>query len=136
MVSEPRERDSRREPWVLVRFVTVGIGSTLAYLGVSFLLLHFAVAAASATNVIALGVGLSVSYLGHYYFTYRRPGRHVRFGSRFIAVTTFMFLASTAFTYAAVDYFGVSAYVNTVLIAGLYPLCSFVLHHFWTFLPE
>ena len=136
MAIEPRERGSSGEPWVLVRFVTVGIASTIAYLGVSYLSLHFAITNASTTNIIALGVGLVASYSGHYYITYRRPGRHMRFGSRFVAVTIFLFFVSTAFTYAAVEGFGVSGYVNSILIAVLYPLFSIGLHHCWTFIPE
>jgi putative flippase GtrA len=136
MASERSERGAATEPWVIVRFIMVGIGSTLAYVGISFLLIRFSLIAPGVINIIGLSVSIWTSYLGHYYFTYRRAGRHIRFGSRFFAVTIFLFLFSTALTFAAVDRFGVSPYVNSIAVAVLYPVLSFVLHHFWTFIAE
>jgi len=118
----------------LLRFCLVGGFATLVFIGLSWLLLWLELLPATIINVVALAVSLGVSYVGHYYFTYRKSrGMHAFFGLRFFVVTTVLGLASALFTHVAIENFRISPYIVSMLVSVLYPVLSLLLHHFWTF---
>ena len=117
--------------WATIRFGVVGVVATVVYLGSSLFFLGQSVEPHVA-NFVAFGVATTVSYLGHYFFTYRATGHHLRQGSRFIAVTVALVTMSMVFQHLCL-HDGASPRFATLILTGLYPLLCFLLNHFWAF---
>jgi len=115
----------------VTRFIIVGIGATLVYLAVSLQLLRSGVAPQLA-NLLAFGAGLTVSYGGHYFFTYRSSSSHAKAGTRFAWVTAALVAACSMVQQFAL-WAGISPERAALIIAVLYPSFSFLLNHFWSF---
>lgn len=114
-----------------MRFVAVGIGATLTYLAASLLLLETRLAP-QWVNLLAFAAGLLCSYLGHYFFTYRSSGRHLKTGPRFGMVTVALIALCSAVHQLAL-WNGLSPRAAAFIVAALYPPLSFMLNHFWAF---
>lgn len=71
------------------RFGTVGVVATLTHALVLWTLVEVAGLIATAGTVLAFFVAFSISYLGHYYFTYRSSVPHIK------AMPTFALAACT-----------------------------------------
>lgn len=115
----------------MARFILVGIGATLAYLGASLLLLDRGIAPRVA-NLLAFAVGTATSYLGHYFFTYRSDGSHRKLGSRFVLVTLGLVALCAALHHFAL-LLGAAPRVAALFVTLAYPPLSFALNHFWAF---
>jgi putative flippase GtrA len=115
----------------IFRFGLVGVVATLTYLGLSLLLLDWGLMP-QLVNLIAFLAGTVTSYLGHYFFTYRASGSHVRLGARFVAVTIVQALLC-GLLHQLVLWIGASAQLSALVMAVVYPLLSFLLNHFWAF---
>ena len=119
------------ESGAILRFGLVGVAATLAYLAASLLLLDQGLAA-RATNLAAFAVGTLMSYLGHYFFTYRADDSHLRLGSRFVTVTAGLALLCVILHHAAL-LLGAGPRGAALFVTLAYPPLSFALNHFWAF---
>ncbi len=115
----------------VLRFGVVGVAATLSYLGLSLLLLHWGMLPQLA-NLAAFLASTAISYLGHYFFTYRANGSHLRLSARFIAVTIALSLLCSLL-HQLVLWAGVSPRLAAVAVTLAYPPLSFLLNHFWAF---
>jgi putative flippase GtrA len=119
------------EPGAVLRFALVGVAATLSYLGVSLLLLDRGWVPQLA-NLGGFAAGTGLSYLGHYFFTYRSNERHLKTGSRFIGTTIGLTLASSLL-HQAVLLLGAEPRLASLVVTCCYPPLSFLLNHFWSF---
>ena len=115
----------------VVRFGMVGVTATLSYLGLSLLLLHWGMLPQLA-NLAAFLASTAISYLGHYFFTYRANGSHLRLSGRFIAVTVALSLLCSLL-HQLVLWAGASPRLAALAVTLAYPPLSFLLNHFWAF---
>ena len=115
----------------VARFAVVGAGSTLVYLGASLILLNWGLAP-QPTNLIGFLLGTAASYLGHYFFTYRSGGSHLRLGTRFFVVTAGLALLCAGLHQTALM-FGAGPRIAALFVTLAYPPLSFGLNHFWAF---
>ncbi len=124
----------RRGLWVLLRFAIVGTFTTIIYLVVSLGLsnsrFHLAPWAASMAG---FAVSFVVSYLGHLFFTYRAKPDHVFYGPRFVSATLALVFAFSIGAQVLAVYFNLGRVRSNLLVAALFPPCSFLLHTFWSF---
>jgi putative flippase GtrA len=116
----------------LVRFGVVGIAATITYFVVTALVGRGL--DPMLANVFGVAISLFVSYLGHFYFTFRIRGKHAVHLSRFLVVTFGLFILSTVVTGVACNVAGLDRVVVTACIAVCYPIASYVLNLGWTFL--
>ncbi|MDF2116090.1 GtrA family protein [Roseiarcaceae bacterium H3SJ34-1] len=126
-------QDRLSEVLSIARFAVVGLFSTLVYLIASFAIQATTSASSSLINLIAMTVSLVVSYFGHYKFTYNQTGRHKFFSKRFIAVTIVVFVMASILQFG-VTLINANPRVSYIAVAIFYPVASFILNHFWTFL--
>ncbi len=115
----------------IVRFGVVGVAATLAFLGASLFFLDRGIAPRLA-NLAAFGVGTVSSYLGHYFFTYRTGGSHLRLGTRYLVVTLGLVGMGVVLHHLAL-LVGATPKVAALFVTVAYPPLSFGLNHFWAF---
>ena len=129
--SSSRWRPRPGEIAAVARFAAVGAVSTLVYLGTSLVLLNRGMAP-QPTNLIGFLLGTAASYLGHYFFTYRSGGSHLRLGTRFFLVTAGLALLCAGLHQTAL-LFGAEPRIAALFVTLAYPPLSFGLNHFWAF---
>ncbi len=122
---------------MLLRFAAVGSLATMAYLvvslGVSNSRFHLAPWAASLAG---FAISFIVSYTGHLFFTYRAEPDHIFYGPRFILATLALTVIFSAFSQVLVMHFKFGRIWSNLLVAALFPPCSFLLHTFWSFTAQ
>ncbi|MEW6437631.1 MAG: GtrA family protein [Pseudomonadota bacterium] len=118
----------------LLRFALVGSLATATYLVVSLGLsnprFHLAPWAASLAG---FAISFAVSYFGHLFFTYRAEPDHVFYGPRFALATLALILIFSALSQVLATDFNLGRLWSNLLVAALFPPCSFLLHTFWSF---
>jgi putative flippase GtrA len=124
----------RDRVWTLLRFALVGSLATITYLVVSlsfsnsrFHLMPW------AASLAGFAISFAVSYFGHLFFTYRAEPDHVFYGPRFALATLALILIFSALSQVLATDFNLGRLWSNVLVAGLFPPCSFLLHTFWSF---
>ncbi len=120
--------------WMLLRFAIVGAFSTITYLFVSLGLsdprFHLA---AWAASLAGFAFSFIASYFGHLFFTYRAEPDHVFYGPRFVLATLALVFAFSIGAQVLAVYFNLGRVWSNLLVAALFPPCSFLLHTFWSF---
>ena len=115
----------------IARFGLVGLIATLAYFGASLFFLDRGMAPRLA-NLAAFGVGTITSYLGHYFFTYRSDGSHLKLGTRYFLVTAGLVGLGAGLHHFAL-LLGAGPRAAALFVTVAYPPLSFGLNHFWAF---
>ena len=118
----------------LLRFAFVGGLATATYLVVSLgLSISSFRLAPWVASLAGFAVSFLVSYFGHLFFTYRAEPDHVFYGPRFALATLALILIFSALSQVLAAHFDLGRFWSNVLVAGLFPPCSFLLHTFWSF---
>jgi putative flippase GtrA len=71
----------------VVRFAVVGLSATAIYFLAFNAVSYGTTASPVIANMVAFGLSLTVSYLGHKHVTFRAVGRHAVYLPRFVAIT-------------------------------------------------
>jgi putative flippase GtrA len=119
----------------IVRFGMTGTVAALAYTLVAFAIVEARIAGPMVAAVVGYAAAMTISYLGHLYFSFRVEPDHRVFFPRFaftVAVTFTLTMASTwLITKVWLYPFGVAIVAVTVLMPAISYGCS----RFWVFLP-
>ena len=119
---------------VTLRFMATGIAATATYFALTLLLmappLRLEPVLASA---LGCGISILVSYLGHHSYTFERKGRHSFYVTRFIVVTTSLFLLSTLAMYVFTRMIPTDPLYVMFVVTAAYPIASYLLNLLWVF---
>jgi putative flippase GtrA len=117
-----------------VRFIVVGIAATATHvLMVVCLMEGLGLQIATVANAIALVTGSAVSYLGNYFWTFRRGGPHLVRIARFVAAYGTVFSFNAVVMLLLADIGGISYVFPLALIVAATPIMTFLLNRFWVF---
>lgn len=119
-----------REVAQLIRFGWVGVLATLIHLGVAAILIYSPLNWHVVTvNVVAFMVAFQVSFWGHRYFTFRRPG-HMR---RFLVAALLGMLIHNILLIVIykIGWFG--EWLSILLAMAVAPIVVYLLSRFWVF---
>jgi putative flippase GtrA len=116
-----------------VRFVGVGVISTLTNFAMSFCLVGFFQVDVKIANAIAYMTGMAVSYFGHRHVTFKSQGSVVREGWKFVVMHGCNLALSTLVLTAMVDGFRINRYVALVVANVFVMISSFLVMQFWVF---
>ena len=114
-----------------IRFALVGLAATGTYLALSLLLLGRGVSPV-ATNGTAFLVSTLVSYLGHYYLTFRSDKRHQIVGLQFAGVTVGLIAVTTLIQQFLLGA-GLGPKSAALVVALSYPPLSYLANSLLTF---
>lgn len=117
----------------ILRFATVGAGATLVHLIVAWIANRAGGVPPYAANACGFVAAFSLSYLGHFYWTFARQAGHARHLPRFVIVAGIGYLLTNAIIWFVVDRGGYpfEAALGTILVAV--PATTWVLSRIWAF---
>jgi|tagenome__1003787_1003787.scaffolds.fasta_scaffold20718716_2 putative flippase GtrA len=117
----------------VLRFATVGLTATLVYF-VAFNVVSYGTAFSPViANIVAFGLSLAVSYLGHKHVTFRASGSHSVYLPKFFAITAVLVSATSVLSVAGTSWLQLPPYMVAFLVSASYPVGSFFLNKFWVF---
>ena len=122
------------EFWRLARFSTVGAVATVVHIGVAMMV----VAAAGANPTVGAAIGFvaafTVSYFGHFRFSFAVPGRYRDYIVKFAISSLASFLLSTTSVWVFTAILGIDYKPALVALAIIVPVCNYLMNRFWVFL--
>jgi putative flippase GtrA len=122
--------------WKFLRFACVGSIATITYLIISLGLSDSSFRLAPwIGSFVGFAVAFVVSYFGHLLFTYGAEPDHIFYGPRFALANLSLIIVFSSFSQVFASSSLGHVWAN-VLVAGLFPACSFLLHAFWSFAPR
>jgi putative flippase GtrA len=125
-----------REVLIAGRFAIVGLGATAVHLTVVWLLVGKLLWPAVASNTLAFMVALGVSFSGHYFWTFRRPGHMRRALFRFLGVSISTFAFDTLVLAYLLRSGVLTPLFATIASAALVPVISLVVSRLWCFVGD
>jgi len=116
----------------LGRFGLVGAMSTLLYLGVSELGVHWFGMPALAANTLAIFTSGTWGYVGHYYLTFRADTAHGTGLARFMVMFALGYGVSSAIVFLN-QFLGLPPEIGTATASVVLPVMNFFLMQLWVF---
>lgn len=113
------------------RFFAVGLLATGVHMAVAMAVVHFLAGTILAANIAGYCLAFLVSYLGHTTYSFRTGFSRASF-VRFLVLNTLLFLLSSLVSWW-LDRIALNRYLGVVLIVGILPPTSFLVHKFLTF---
>lgn len=116
------------------RFAVVGTAATLThFLTVVGLIDVLGFPIASIANVFGVLTGSAVSYVGNYFWTFRRGGAHLVRIARFAVAYGVVFSLNGVVMLLAADIGGIPYRIPLALMLVVTPILTFLLNRFWVF---
>ena len=120
----------------VLRFGTVGAGATLVHLIVAWIANRAGGMPPYAANACGFFAAFTLSYLGHFYWTFGRQAGHTRHLPRFVIVAGIGYALTNLIIWVVVDRAGYpfEAALGTILVAV--PASTWALSRIWAFRAE
>lgn len=122
----------------ILRFGGVGLVATAVHVGIYLAALPHVLP--QIANAVGFVCALSVSYLGHTWFSFveasGRVGRGRALALRFVAVTAIGYVVNAGWVALTTQVLGLPSGWAAVLIAGATPALTFFLFKFWVYAPR
>lgn len=119
----------------LARFATVGGVATLVHLAVAWLA-HRAGFSPLQANGAGFAVAFAVSYLGHFHWTFGRPGHHARHLPRFVVLSAMGYALTNLIVWAVTLTAGARFEASLAVILLVVPVFTWAAGRFWAFRPD
>lgn len=116
------------------RFCFVGLLSTTVHILVVWILLRAREFPPLAANTIAFLLAFGVSFVGHYFWTFRSPGKPSQAALRFFLISACAFAVNTIFLESLLYLNLFAAAVSAVLSAAVVPIITYSASRLWGFL--
>lgn len=117
----------------LVRFLGVGVVATFTHAIVALLANGIFNFPAQAANFTGFCTAFCVSYFGHTIITFQIKKNHKLYLPKFIVVTLFGLLISSAITYLVTEKYGMRFEIAMLLVVICVPAMTFLASKFWAF---
>ena len=116
-----------------LRFASVGIGATLVHLAIAWLANRGAGLSPFAANACGFVAAFTLSYLGHFYWTFAREAGHSRHLPRFVVVAGIGYLLTNLIVWAVTIRGGYAFEAALVVILLAVPPSTWLLSRIWAF---
>jgi putative flippase GtrA len=117
----------------LVAFGVVGVISTAIYAAFTIFFTEAVSLGPTASSAIAYGLSFVFSFSANHHFVFRSKESMRNTVVRFLGVSVFGLLLTSATMSFIVDVCGFDYFYGIATVVVLIPTSNFVLHHFWTF---
>lgn len=115
----------------ITRFAIIGLLATCMHTGVLILLVESAAVAATIANVIAFLFAFVVSYMGHYYWTYKMQSDHSATLLKFFIIALGGLSLNYLIFFIAVDTLNTHYLLALLLVLIIVPALTYVAQKFW-----
>ncbi len=126
-------KDIRSEILTFSRFALVGVLATAVHLTVSLLGVSVVDMPIRTANVLGFLVALSVSYFGHYTFSFRSTRGHRGAIARFLILSLISFACNALLVEALMLYPSLSDVWRLTIGIGIMPVASFIISRLWVY---
>ena len=116
----------------LLRFGVVGIFATIVYYMIA-IGCSAAGMAPLAANIIGYCIGVGSSFIGHFYFTFKKQGNHTRHLVRFIIVSLLGYILSNIIIVIVVDINNGAFWFAALVVVILIPPVNWIFGRYWAF---
>lgn len=117
-----------------MRFGLVGVAATAVYAIAAYFLVQAMLTGALWAAVIAQGLSMIVSYLGHQGFTFEGASSHARSIPRFLALVAATFVANLGCTWLLDTVLQCPHWFTVVIVSVVIIVTGFVMGRFWVFM--
>lgn len=117
----------------ILRFLIVGLGATSVHFAVVIALVEILGIDAIFSNGLAWAIALSVSYFGHFSWTFSATGEHAEHLPRFAVVSLFGLALNLLTVWLLHHQLGAHYLVATTLGVTLSIIVTFLASRFWAF---
>lgn len=135
MIETGRQRINAQFSQIL-RFGIVGVGATLTHMAAALVFLQFLNMAPLIANLCAFLIAFSVSFTGHYYWTFSKPGHQHRAVIKFFAVASTGFFINTVILAALLADGRISEPLCLIIAIMIIPIATYFLSRIWAFKAE
>lgn len=125
-----------RELFTASRFAIVGVAATLVHMAVVWPLVALRDVPALQANFIAYLCAFSVSFAGHYFWTFEAASPMRRAFVRFVAISLTGFLVNSSVLALLLRSELLTPATSTLAAATIVPVLSFVASRLWGFKPR
>jgi len=132
-MSMPLEHFLRAELGKLSRFTLIGILATLTHIVISFLVIRLFGASLHFANLSGFAVALTVSYVGHYYFSFRSERDHRATLPRFFGSALVAYLGNVVLVAALGALTALAEDTRLLMGICVMPIISFILSRLWVY---
>ena len=116
----------------LIRFIIVGVGATLIHFITGWFLEYQHQIDLFFANLIGFLVAFIFSFLGHYYFTFRKSNRIQQALIRFFTIACLGFIVNNVVLLIC-QVSGMNNFWSLLFAVGVMPLASYLFSYFWAF---
>ncbi len=124
---------ARYDLWQVVRYGLVGFCAAATHASVAFLLFWIGRVDPTLSNFGGFASGAVISYLGSYYFTFKRTDGHQRSLPRYALVWLIGITINLGLFKTLLGRFGVPFEINVGLAIILTPIVQYLMLRFWAF---
>jgi putative flippase GtrA len=117
----------------VMRFGTVGAGATLVHLIVAWIANRAGGAPPFAANACGFVAAFTLSYLGHFYWTFGRQAGHARHLPRFVIVASFGYALTNLIIWIVTATAGYPFEASLGVILVAVPSATWLLSRIWAF---
>ncbi len=117
----------------VMRFLFVGITSTLVYLTVTNSMMFYRLLPTIPASILGYLLGISVSYYGQKNFTFNCSENKNQFIVRFIALSIFGIVANSTIIHLLINYIDINKYISTFFSAATVAIINYFILKMWVF---
>jgi putative flippase GtrA len=118
-----------------LRFLAVGGGATIVHVGTALFFNAVVGLSPLTANFCGFLLGWSVSYLGHWRWTFSAASAHRSAVPRFFIVSIVLVALNQAIVYAVTVRLGWPFWTALAIVVAVIPAGSFLASRLWAFLP-
>ena len=117
----------------LFRFISIGAAATSVHVGTAIILVEFAKLHYLWANFYAFSAALSLSFFGHYHWTFSANTGYAYSLPRFVITAIAGLIANQAIMFSAVNIFKLDYKIGLIAVVLIVPLAVFLLSKSWAF---
>ena len=119
--------------WVLSSYGSVGIGTSIFYLGLYIMLIEYFIFTPFWAAVIGYLPGLFVGYLLTYHWVFKSSRNHFETSMKYLSVNGLGYLLNAFGIYVTVNIFLMDYLYSQFLVFLLVAIHNYTLNYLWTF---
>ncbi len=117
----------------IVRFGIVGVLATLTHVSIVMSIVESHLATPLLANFIAFCLAITVSYSGHYKWTFKADKNHLACFSRFTVVALLSLGLNQGIMFLCINKLSWHYLAGLLVVVTTVPIVTFLVNRFWTF---
>ena len=117
----------------IVVFAAVGLLASAIHILVAWLLMFFLGVSVFICNLFGFLTAFVISYVGHYFFSFRSSASHLQALAKFLLTAITGFLFNTFILYLLIHFFGYESIIFVVFAVACSAGLVYLISNYWVF---